>query len=98
MIELSSRFKPSDGVVAVSQAGATVLLDMGRGHYYTLNEVGARIWDELREGHDLASIANTVRGEFDAPLEQVLEDAMLLLGRLHGSGLIENLLWTGDPG
>jgi pyrroloquinoline quinone biosynthesis protein D len=65
-----------------------VLLDPEDGSYYTLDEVGARVW-ELADGTRTAEqIAAALAEEFDAPLETIQADLLELLGELTESGLM----------
>jgi hypothetical protein len=65
-----------------------VLLDPEDGSYYTLDEVGARIW-ELADGtRTAAQIAETLDGEFDETLDTIQADLLELLAELSASGLV----------
>jgi len=65
-----------------------VLLDPESGMYFTLDEVGARVW-ELADGKaTVTQIADTLAGEFDAPLETITDDLLELLGELEESDLV----------
>jgi hypothetical protein len=67
-----------------------VLLDPEDGSYYTLDEVGARIW-ELADGtRTAAQIAAALDEEFDAPLEEIQADLLELLAELAASGLVSD--------
>jgi Coenzyme PQQ synthesis protein D (PqqD) len=67
-----------------------VLLDPEDGSYYTLDQVGMRIW-ELADGtRTAAEIANTLDGEFDASLETIQADLLELLAELRSSGLVSD--------
>jgi hypothetical protein len=67
-----------------------VLLDPEDGSYYTLDEVGARIW-ELADGtRTAAQIAEALDAEFDAPLEEIQADLLELLAELAASGLVSD--------
>jgi transglutaminase-like putative cysteine protease len=60
----------------------TVLLDLRRERYYSLNEVGTRVWALLGDGVDVPTIIARLGEEFDAPIEQIADDVDLLLRRL----------------
>ena len=65
-----------------------VLLDPEDGSYYTLDEVGARIW-ELADGtRTAAEIAEALDEEFDASLDTIQADLLDLLAELTASGLV----------
>lgn len=83
------RLTPLPHVVAAAQGGRTVLLDVERGRYYTLDEIGGRIWGMLGEGTSRAGIVEALRREYDVEASRVEADVAALLGQLRGAGLVE---------
>ncbi len=83
------RLTPLPHVVAAAQGGRTVLLDVERGRYYTLDEVGGRIWGMLGEGTSRAGIVEALRLEYDVEASRVEADVAALLAQLRGAGLVE---------
>ena len=67
----------------------TVILELDGGIYYGLNEVGARIWNLLREPRTVAEIRDAIADEYDVESERCLRDVLELLGELESRGLIE---------
>ena len=87
-INLQSRPARVQRMLAHKGEVELVLLDPEDGSYYTLDEVGARIW-ELADGTRTAEqIAATLAEEFDAPLERIRADLLELLAELTASGLV----------
>jgi hypothetical protein len=75
-------------VLAQRAAETVILLTPDSGEYFTLNEVGGRIW-ELSDGtRSVAEIAGVLVEEFEAPLDQVQADTLDVLGELAGEGLV----------
>ena len=66
----------------------TVILSLGRGQYYGLNEVGTRVWQLLREPRRIEEIRDAVLSEYDVDLEQCERDILALLERLDAAGLL----------
>ncbi len=85
----STRFRHTKGVVGTRQCDTTVLLDVNGGRYYTLNEVGGRIWELVGEGASVAEIVDRLGGEFDAPAERLTLDAIALIQRMLEARLVE---------
>ncbi|MGH7497569.1 MAG: PqqD family protein [Gemmatimonadales bacterium] len=85
----SSRFVRTKGVVSTQQCDTTVLLDVNGGLYYTLNEVGGRIWEMVGENASVAEMVERLAGEFDAPAERLEADTGGMLARLLGASLVE---------
>lgn len=77
--------------VLAQEAGDTVvLLTPDSGQYFTLNEVGGRIW-ELADGtRSVAEIAGVLVEEYDAPLEEIEADALEVLGELATERLVSD--------
>jgi hypothetical protein len=77
---LSRRVKPDEPT--------TVLLNQQSGEYYTLDEVGSRVW-ELCDGTRTASeIVAAVAAEYDAPVEVIERDVLELLNDLAADQLV----------
>jgi hypothetical protein len=88
---LSERFRPFPHVVWVRQADATVLLDVERGLYYTLNEVAGRTWELMVAGEPLIEVLRVLTDEYDVSEETLQTDTAALLRRLLDARLIERL-------
>lgn len=86
--ENNSEIKVAKGVRAtVSQDGA-VLLDIEQGLCFSLNPVGARIWEMVKDGHTVDGIADTLEQEFSLPRTQILGDISDFLKQLEKMRLI----------
>lgn len=55
---------------------------MGRERYYSLDEVGTRVWSLLGDGADVPAVIARLSEEFDAPVEQIAGDVDAFLRRL----------------
>lgn len=83
----------AEGIVARTMEGQAVLLDLSTEEYYSLNEVGSRIW-ELADGeHTVAAMVDTIVAEYEAEREQVSADVLDLLDELSEEGLVS---WRDD--
>ena len=79
-------------VVAKTVDDVVVLLDLTTEVYYSLNDVGARVW-ELADGqHAVAAIVDALADEYDAGRDQISEDVHALIEQLAAEGLIT---WDG---
>ena len=76
--------------VSVHDEGA-VILDIDGGQLYSTNKVGARILAILQETTNLQDIADRIKSEFDAPLEQVRADLDCFMVSLSTRGLLRTL-------
>lgn len=88
----SCRFRQSTRVLGARQGDEAVLFDTARGRYFTLNDVGTRIWLQLERPSTLAELVAVVSSEYDVPGEdrnaRALRDVSGLLTQLSDAGLI----------
>lgn len=68
--------------------GEAVLLDLSRGIYFGLNEVGTRIWRMLDEGESLERISDALVTEYEADRLTVERDLTALVAELEARRLI----------
>jgi coenzyme PQQ synthesis protein D (PqqD) len=77
--------------VLAQAAGETViLLTPDSGEYFTLNEVGGRIWELADGSRSVSEIAGVLVDEYEAPLEDIQADALELLGELAEEQLVSD--------
>ena len=86
-------------VIAQESSGALVLFNMDDGQYYSLNEIGNRIWELCDGSRSVGQVVSILCEEYDSPAEIVNSDALELLEEL----VIADLLMEGpqpsaDPG
>lgn len=84
-----ARFDQADGVLGTRQGDTTVLLDVNGGMYYTLNEVGGRIWELLGEGVAVPAIVERLQAEYDVAPETLAADTEGLIDRLLKAKLVK---------
>jgi hypothetical protein len=73
----------------VGPTGATAILDVESGRFYSLNEVGAHVWSLLREGTTFGAILERLQSEYDVTAERLGSDMELLLQQLASAGLLD---------
>jgi hypothetical protein len=88
-IDEKSKFKSSRHVYARDFEGDLVLLDLAQGHYYGLEEIGARLWSGLMLGRTVAEVAAELSPEYDVEPAQLKADLLDLLRDLAEKGLVE---------
>ncbi len=74
--------------ITQSQDGA-ILLDVERGAMFTLNPVGTRILELLRQRHSFTSVVARISEEFGAPGELVQGDVDEFLSALRELRLLK---------
>jgi len=80
---LSQRVKPDEPT--------TVLLNPQTGQYYTLDEVGSRVWQLCDGEKKVSEIVAAIGGEYDAPREVIESDVVDLLKDLSDEKLVVTL-------
>jgi len=78
----------SDSVLSTALADEVVLLDPQEGMYYSLNEVGARIWELIQEPASMEAICARIVEEFEVEAEACAQDTTRLIGELTSRGLV----------
>lgn len=68
---------PADIRETTSQDGA-VLLDIEQGICFSLNPVGLKIWELLKQGQSIDKVADTLANEFPISRQQILADTRSL--------------------
>ena len=93
----SGRFKPEPLVLSVVRDGDAALLDLRSQRYFTLNEVGTRIWVLLSKGTEHAVIAELLAEEYDAPFDVIARDTNAIVDALVKARLVRPLDEGGSP-
>lgn len=75
--------------VSSDLAGEAIVLSLRTAMYYGLDQVGARIWELVREPARVADIRDVIAREYDVELERCERDVLDLLRQLATEGLIE---------
>jgi hypothetical protein len=65
-----------------------VILQYETGTYFTLNEVGMKIWKLLEQGKTLQEILDELLREYDVRQEQLRQDLLNVVNQLKERGLI----------
>jgi len=87
-LKLSDRPAQRRSVLTTRQADTLVLLDPNSGEYYSLNEVGARVWDLCDGSRTVADVVAAICGEFDCSPETVQDDVLHILDELVADRLV----------
>lgn len=93
MVTLQSRFRPNEEEVAAKvMDGEAILINLSTGMYYSMDKVGAMIWEFVEKRCSLAEMAGAIRGRYEVSAEQIEADVERLVGAL----LQENLVLEAD--
>ncbi len=89
MIELQTHPARSEGVLSQGVPDKLVLLTPHDGNYFSVNGIGARIWELCDGTRSVANIVATMAEEYEAPLETIETDIVELLDDLLSQHLIK---------
>ncbi len=67
----------------------TVLLNLDKGEYFTLNEVASRMFALAQEHDDLDVVLGTLLAEFDVESDRLRADLNIFMDQLASNGLVE---------
>jgi len=85
-----SRPRRRDDVLAQEAGDTVILLTPDSGEYFTLNEVGGRIWELADGSRSVADIAGVLAAEYEAPADEIGADALEVLGELADARLVSD--------
>lgn len=89
MIDASASPIHSKHVIAQGAEGTLIVFHLESGEYYSLDEVGCRIWELCDGGHTVSQIIDALCGEYDAPRAELHADVLELVSALEKEGLID---------
>lgn len=88
-VSLGSIAVASSELVSANLNGEVVILGFKSGSYYSLDQVGAFVWDLLQEPRKVFDIRNAIFEEYDVELAQCERDLLALLEELAAKQLID---------
>ena len=68
--------------------GEKVMMNLDKGEYFMMNEVGSRIWEIINEPMNVKSIVDALRSEYEVDEETCKDTVVEFLGRLNNAELI----------
>ena len=85
----SDRFRPTQQVHARLFDGELIVVHLGEGKYFSLDEVGAFVWEQLGQGRSIDDVAEAIVARYEIDQQTALRDAMRLARELVENKLIE---------
>jgi len=93
-VAIDSAYIPSEDVVARDVEGELIIVPLAQGigniedDIYILNETARAIWQSLDGKKSLREVAESLKAEFEAPLEEIERDIVGLVGELFKRGMV----------
>jgi hypothetical protein len=88
-VSRASRVVVAPQQVSSMVEGEVVILDLERGVYYGLDEVGAWVWQSIQTPRTVADVHSALLEEFDVDADRGERDLLALLDDLAANSLIE---------
>jgi hypothetical protein len=85
---LHRTFRPSPDVLARSVGDELVLLDLASEQYFSLDPVGAAMWEVVVEAPTLIEARDALLEDWEVPAEELAADLLELCQDLQGRGLL----------
>ncbi len=83
-----ARLSTSEASVSTGIPGEVVILDPTSGRYYSLDGVGARVWELLSGSTNLATLLEAIQSEYHVDAATCERDVRALLDDLIAQGLV----------
>lgn len=80
--------RPSNSVRETENQDGAVLLDIQQGLCFSINPIGSKIWNMMKQGQSFDRIVDNLAAEFSVPKEQVRDDVMEFATLLNQQGLL----------
>jgi hypothetical protein len=80
--------KHMDQVIAQKATNEWLLFNMEDGQYFSLSEIGGRVWELCDGNHTIAQLVTALAAEYDAPAEVLEQDIAELLEGFQNGKLI----------
>lgn len=84
----TQRVRVPDGVVYRALAQETVLLNVQTSTYHTVDDVGARFFEVMRDAPSLGEACDQLAAEYAQPTERIAEDLAEFCRELSERGLV----------
>lgn len=87
-IGLDSIVSQSVGLVAADLDGQKVMLNIDKGKYYGLDDIGSRIWVMIEKPRAVREIVTLLQNEYNVDDNTCRHDVLAFLNKLHNQGLV----------
>jgi hypothetical protein len=87
----SSTIVVREDVVSCALASGFALLDLNSNTYFTLNEIGSRVWELIAQPRQVGEVRDILLARYDVDPLRCLVDLISLFERLADAGLVRVL-------
>ena len=90
-VNLDSVVSKNEEIDDTDLDGEKVMMNLDKGQYFMMNEVGSRIWELIEGNTSIVNIIETLTNEYQVDEETCENTVMEFLGRLKDAELIKVL-------
>jgi hypothetical protein len=80
--------KNTDQVIERVVEGEALLIHLSSGDYFSLDNVGTRVWENIDGTRTIQDLAELILMEYDVDRDQVVADVLRLAEQLADEGLL----------
>lgn len=85
---MQTKFKRSDDMLGAAIGEELLMMSIAQGRYYSLNEVGKRIWELLETPMGLDELVAKLTEEYDVPEAACREEVERFLAAMRERGML----------
>jgi len=85
---LPRRVVPAESTIFQDLATESIMLDLQSENYFSLDDVGTRMWQLLSEHPETETVVARLLEEYDVDEATLRQDLAVLIGQLTGAGLL----------
>lgn len=87
---MNTRYKPNtDNTAATVIDGEAIIVNLTTGVYYSMDKVGAEVWEMMEQGWSLEQISAAVAARHEVTADKALADIEALAAKLVAEDLVE---------
>ncbi len=87
-VPISATIVAAKNQVSSELAGEAVILNIDRGVYFGLDEIGARIWSLIQQPKSVSAVRDIIVEEYNVSADQCEQDLVELISKLADEGLV----------
>lgn len=88
-VRLETTIKRNPEIDAADLDGEVVMMNMEKGQYFMMNEIGSRIWEIIQEPTMVSLVIDKLLGEFQVDKEECEKTVIDFLNELSYADLIK---------
>ncbi|WP_160674399.1 lasso peptide biosynthesis PqqD family chaperone [Clostridium sp. C8-1-8] len=88
-MDLQTKVAQLEGIDATELNGEKVMMNLDKGQYFVLNEVGSRIWDLIQAPKSIGEVVSELLQEYEIDEESCREAVYEFLGSMKDAEIIQ---------